>query len=86
MADGDHLTDDDRVEVTHAVEDSAVLHVGASTDADGVDVASDDGVHPDAGVFAQDDIADDLGGGVDVAAGGNDWGNSLVRPDHSSAL
>ena len=51
-------------------------------DADGVDVAAEDGVHPDAGLVAEDDVADDLGGGVDVAAGGDGWAYAAIRAEH----
>jgi small subunit ribosomal protein S21 len=64
------------------VEDSAVLDVGVGADADGVDVAAQNGVHPDGGVFAQGDVADQLGGEIDVA-GGVDLGRAaLVGADH----
>jgi hypothetical protein len=43
------------------------LNVGIVADADLVNVAAEDGVHPDAGVFAEDDVADELGGVVDLA-------------------
>ncbi len=66
VADGASRADDDGVQVPHAMEDGAVLNVGVGADADGVDVTADDGVHPDGGVFAENDVAENLGGGVDV--------------------
>ena len=60
------------------MEHGAVLHVGVGADADGVDVAADDSVHPDAGVLAEDDIADDLRGEVDVASRGDGRRMALV--------
>jgi hypothetical protein len=61
------------------VEDAVVLNVGIVADADLVNVAAEDGVHPDAGVFAEDDVADELGGFVDIAGVGELWGDALVR-------
>lgn len=86
VADGDHLADEDWIEVAHAVEHGAILHVRAGADANGVDVATDDSVHPDAGVFAEGDVANDLGGGVDVAAGTDGGKFALVGTDHGSIL
>ncbi len=69
MADGAELADGDGVAVALAMEDGTVLDVGLRADADAVDVAAKDGVHPDAGPGAEGDVAEDLGGGVDVAGG-----------------
>jgi len=82
VADGDPVADQDGVDVAHAVEDGAVLDVGVGADADFVDIAADDGVHPDGGVLAEDDVADDLGGEVDVAGSGDGGEDSLVGTDH----
>ena len=82
MADGDVFAEIDAVLLLHAVEDAAVLNVGVRADANFMDVAAEDGVHPDGGVFAQDDVADDLGGGVDVAGGGDFWGDVFEGADH----
>ena len=51
VAYGDQFADVDGVQVAHSVENRAVLNIGARADADGVDVAANDGVHPDAGVL-----------------------------------
>src|ERR1700738_5650131 len=53
------------------MEDAAVLNIGAGADANVVHVAADDGAGPDAGVGADDDIADDDGGGVNVGGCGD---------------
>ena len=86
VADADAVADDDGVEVAHAVEDGAVLDVRPRADADAVDVSADDGVHPDGGLGAEVDVADDLGGGVDVAAGGDDGREAAVRADHVDSV
>ena len=75
MADGDPVADFDRIEVALAVEDGAVLDIGVGADADGVDIAAQDGVHPDRGVLAEGDIADELGGEIDVGTGGEGPGS-----------
>src|SRR5208337_2626935 len=79
----DVVADEDAVLFLHAVEDTVVLNVGIVADADLVDVAAKDGVHPDAGVFAEDDVADELGGVVDVAGVGELGSDALVGADHS---
>ena len=71
MAYGYVIADEERVFVAHYVEDAAVLDIGAGADADVVDVAADHGAGPDAGVGADDDVADDDGGGVHVGRGGD---------------
>src|SRR6478736_5071187 len=58
---GDPVPHGNAVFVAHAVEHAAILHVGVFANADGKDVAADDGVHPDAGVFADLNVANDLG-------------------------
>src|ERR1039458_1190035 len=74
----------DAVLFFHAVEDTVVLNVGIVADADLVNIAAEDGVHPDAGVFAEDDVADQLGGVVDVASAGELGSDAFVGADHIS--
>ena len=83
VADGDPVADGDGVEVALAVEDRAVLDVGVGADADGVDIAAEDGIHPDRGVFAECDVAEELGGEIDVAAFGNARRVALVTANHA---
>jgi hypothetical protein len=47
-----------------------------------MDITAKDGVHPDAGVFATNDVADQLGGVVDVAGGRNFGGDAFEGADH----
>ena len=51
-------------------------------DADLMDIAAEDGVHPDARVFADDDVADELGGVIDVTGFGKLGGDAFVGADH----
>jgi hypothetical protein len=67
MADGDPVSHDYRVEIALAVKDRAVLDVGAGADANRVDVAAEDRVHPHGGALAEDHIADQLRRNVDIA-------------------
>jgi len=71
VADGDPVAHDYRIEVALAVEDGAVLDVGVGADTDGVHVATQDGVHPHGGALTEGDVANELGGAVDVATGGD---------------
>ena len=82
VADGDPVADDDRIEVALAVEHGAVLHIGVGAHADGVDVTAQDGIHPHRGVLAEGDVADKLGGEIDVATGGNLGKMPLVTANH----
>ena len=82
MADGDPVAHNDGIEVAMAVEHGAVLHVGAGADANRVDVAAQDGVHPHRGALAQDDVAEDLRGGIDVAIGGDLGRMALEASNH----
>jgi hypothetical protein len=82
VAHGDVVADVDAVLFFHAVEDAVVLNIGVVADADLVDVAAEDGVHPDAGVFAENDVADELGGVVDVAGFGELGSDAFVGADH----
>src|SRR5712672_89314 len=68
--------------VAHDVEDGAILNVGAGADADVVDVAADYRAGPDAGVGADDDVADDYGGGVNVSGGGDFGALAAIGSDH----
>jgi hypothetical protein len=64
------------------VEDGAVLDIGVGPDADGVDIAAQDGVHPDGGAVSEGDIADELGGEIDVAGGMNLGRAALITANH----
>ncbi len=86
VADGAAVSDEDRVEVALAVEDGTVLYVAAGAYADAVDVSAEDGVHPDGGLGAEVDVADDLGGGVDVAAGGDGGGEAAEGTKHEDSV
>ncbi len=85
VADGDPVADGDGIEVALAVEDRAVLNIGVGADLDGVDVAAQDGIHPDGGVFAECDVAEELGGEIDIAAFGDARGVALPGAKHQNA-
>jgi len=82
VADSDPVTNYDGIEIALAVENSAVLHVGAGADANEVDVAAQDCVHPHRGPLAEDHVAKDLRRWVDVATGGDFGENALIGSDH----
>jgi hypothetical protein len=84
VADGDPIADVNGIKAALAVEDGAVLDVGVGADADGVDVAAEDGVHPDGGTLTEDDVADELGGEIDVATCGELGLVALIAADHDS--
>ena len=86
VAHADVVAEVDAVLFFHAVEDAVVLNIGVVADADLVDVAAEDGVHPDAGVFAEDDVADELGRVVDIASVGELGSNALVGADHGISI
>src|ERR1700674_4194557 len=82
VAYGDIVANVNAVLFFHAVEHAVVLNVGVVADADLVNVAAEDGVHPDARVFAENDVADELGGVVDVAGVGELGSDAFVGADH----
>ena len=82
VADGHPVAHDDRIEVSLAVKDRAILHIGTGADADGVDVAAQNGVHPHGGALAQHHVAEDLRGGIDVATGRDLGRMALIGSDH----
>ena len=82
MANGDIVANVNAVLFFHTMEHAVVLNVGIVADADLVDVAAEDRVHPDAGVFAENDVADELGGVVDVAGVGELGSDAFVGADH----
>ena len=82
MPDCDPVTHDDAVFVAHAMEHAAILHIGVFTDAYGEHVATDHGVHPHAGIFTDLNIANDLGGFVDIARIVNARRDPLIRAKH----
>jgi hypothetical protein len=84
VADGDPVAHDDRMEVALAMEDGAVLDIGVGADADGVDVTAQDGVHPHRRALTEYDVAEDLGGGVDVATCRDCWRMALIASEHGN--
>jgi hypothetical protein len=70
--------------MAHPMQDCTILHIALCADADGVDIAPEDGIHPDAGVLAQSDVSDELSGVIDVAACWNNWSYALVDADHAT--
>src|SRR3989344_5875162 len=87
MADGDIVADHHRPAARHAlvlmraVEDAAVLDVGARADADDIHVAAHRAHGPDGRVLADDDIADDGCRRVDVNPGPDRGRVALVGTD-----
>jgi isopentenyl phosphate kinase len=82
MSDGDPIAHDDRIDVALAVENGAILDVGLGTDADGIHIAAEHGIHPNRRVLAKRHVADQLGRKVDVTTGGHLGKPPLVTPDH----
>jgi hypothetical protein len=82
VAHGDIIADIDSILFFHAVEDAVVLNVRVVADADLVDIAAEDSVHPDAGVFANNYVADELGGVVDIAGLGELGSDAFVGANH----
>ena len=84
VPDGHQLAYDYRIEIAHAMQDGAVLYIALGTDADRIYIASDDGVHPDTGLFAEDNVTYDLRRGVDVTGGRNFRFVRLVATNHET--
>jgi len=71
MCNGDPVAHNDRIKVALAMENGAVLDVGVGADADGVDVATQNGVHPHRRALAEGYVADQLRGRVNIATSGD---------------
>jgi hypothetical protein len=84
VADGHPVAYDHRVEVPLAVEDGAILYVAALAYPDGVDVAAEDGVHPNRGSFAQHNVSDKLGADINIATCGYLGYVAQVATDHGA--
>ena len=82
VADGDPVADNDPVEIALAMEDGAVLDVGVGAYVNRIDVAAKHGIHPDRGVLPEGDVADKLGGEIDITAGMDLGDAALVTADH----
>jgi hypothetical protein len=82
VAYGDVVAEEDAVFLFHAVEDTVVLNVGIVADADLMDIAAENSVHPDAGVLADDHVSDELGGVVDVGGIGELGSDAFEGADH----
>jgi hypothetical protein len=59
MSDGHVIADQERMGIVRDMQHAKVLDIRAMPNPDDVDVAPDDGVEPDAAIFAHADIADD---------------------------
>jgi hypothetical protein len=57
VAHGDVAAQEDPELLFHAMQNAAVLHIRIGAHANGVDVAPQNGIHPDAGVLVQHHIA-----------------------------
>ena len=84
VAYGDVVAEDQGICVAHYVEDGSVLNIRARADAHEVDVAAKDGARPYAGMFADDDVADHHGLGVDVGGCGDLRRVTQVSANHES--
>jgi hypothetical protein len=82
MTDRNVVCDGYAVLLLHAMKNAAILDIAMRADADGVHIATENCVHPDAGMLAENDISDQLRGIVHVAGGGNSWCNALVGTNH----
>src|SRR4051812_32648398 len=82
VPDGYFIANDRRMRVSHHVDHGQVLDIGALADADVINIASNDDVHPDRGLGADLDVADYLGAHVDVGRAFNLWHDALERAQH----
>ena len=64
------------------MEDAVVLDVGVASDGYAAVVAAQDGAGPDAGVFAEGDVADDICGLANEGGGVNVWGMAVEASNH----
>src|SRR5690242_6360093 len=86
VADRHLVTDAGRVRPAHHVNHGAVLDIRAIADANRVDVAADDDVHPDAALLADLDIPDYLGALVDIGGWMDLREDRLERAKHEGII
>ena len=60
MADSYVFAEEHSVLLFHPVQHATILNIRVSANADRMNVAADDRVHPDAGMFSEDNVSDDL--------------------------
>src|SRR5205823_986699 len=83
VPDGHLVAENERIFVAHDVKDRAVLNVRACADADVVDIAADYRAGPNAGVCADDYVADQDGGGINIGGGGDLRKLAAIGSDHA---
>jgi hypothetical protein len=66
------------------MQHAAVLHIRVRAHSDRIHVAAQDGIHPDAGVLAENYIADDLCRVIDITRSRDGWRPALIRTNHLS--
>ena len=86
MADGHLVTDNQRMSIVGDMQHTEILHVGPVTDPDRVHVPTNDGMEPDAAVFAEHDITDDNAGLFDKTGDRNGGFDTLKCADHAPTL
>lgn len=84
MSDRDLVSDDERMRVMGHMKHAEVLHVGARSDADGIDVAADDSVKPHAAVLAHHHVPNDDSSIFDEARWGDGGRYALKGPYHGA--
>src|SRR5437667_11278507 len=83
MSHGHLLAHEHAVLLLHSMEHAAILHVGMRADPDGMHVAAQHRIHPDAGILAENYISDDLRRLIHIAGIRNRRHDAFVRADHS---
>lgn len=86
VADGDVVSNDERMGVVGDVQEAKVLNVGTVADTDVVHVAPHDGMKPDAGLVSENHITYDHSRFLDERRLGDCWGGSLKGANHSGIL
>jgi hypothetical protein len=79
-----HLPDDDGIQISHPVQYCTVLHIALRPNANRVNIPPNDRVHPYTCLLAQNDVANNLCGRINVAACWNYWSYSLIRTNHGT--
>ena len=76
----------DSVFLFHPMQHAAILNVGVVADADRINVPAQHRIHPNTGVLAQFDVADDLRGGVYIAGLGDFRCHAFVGANHAGSV
>src|SRR4029077_9044473 len=86
MSDRHILPENHPVQFLHAMQYRAILNIRVRSDPDGMHIPAYHRVHPNAGMFPQHHVPDNLRRRIDITRSRHNRGHPLIRPNHSASL